>query len=135
MLITHYGCLSSVLGRQCGYDLVEEQVVFRYLLFRDEMAFSVIFLYVHGFPAVHQFSLHACFNQFHYAFLCAVFLSIVKNMQSKSRLRVISANVSDVLLVSGIRGSTCLPNIYTLACITSEFIDPTSCCCALFRVR
>ena len=117
MLITHYGCLSSVLGRQCGYDLVEEQVVFSYLLFRDKMAFSVIFLYVHGFPAVHQFSLRACFNQFHYAFLCAV-------LQSKSRLRVINANVYDVFLVSGIRRSTCLPNIYTLECITSEFIDP-----------
>jgi len=60
MLITHYGCLSSILGRQC--DLVEEHVVFRYLLYRDKMAFSVIFLYVNGFPAVRFPFVHVLIN-------------------------------------------------------------------------
>ena len=62
MLIISYGCPGSVLGRQCGYVQIKEQAVFWCLLFCDEMAFPVILLYVHGFPAVHQFSLRACFT-------------------------------------------------------------------------
>jgi len=54
MLITPYGCLSSVLGRQCGYDLVKEQVVYWYLLFRDEMAFSCDILVCTWIPSMQE---------------------------------------------------------------------------------
>ena len=47
-------------------DKVKDYVVFGYLLFRDEMAFPVVFLNVHRFPAVHQPSFTANFYQFHY---------------------------------------------------------------------
>ena len=62
MFIVRCECYVNVLERQCNPNVVKEQIVFWSLLFRDEIAFFVIFLYVQGLPTVHQFTFRHAFT-------------------------------------------------------------------------
>jgi len=46
-------CCVTLLGWKCGANVVKEYTVLMFQLFRDQVSFSVVFLYVQWLPTVH----------------------------------------------------------------------------------
>ena len=83
------------------------------------------FLYKHRLPTVHTRALSASFQQLQRIITRAILVSILQDVCSISRLRIISSHVPDVFFVPYVYDSSRLSSIYPIARVTFQFVNAT----------
>jgi len=129
-LVLQVGYVVRTSFRVCNHSggCVRITVVLRSIILSDGFFFNCL-------PTVHVRALSVSFQQMEIIITWAILVSILQDVCSISRLRIISSHVPDVFFVPYVYSSSRLSYIYPIASVTFQFVNATGILSVLWFLR